>query len=147
MVHGDHVNSWWGVELLIHLLKHIKYYFLCKIHVSTDAANMGEVTQQGLINQGAHPPLPLLLLPPYKGSRAMLQINGTWITAHHKGKLYKARQTKPVEEYLKRKYNWSNRTLNDIHWPSIKTTRQKLSRTKQMQTCKIMHEWLPLAHM
>ena len=77
----------------------------------------------------------------------MLQINGTWITAHHKGKLYKARQTKPMEEYLKRKYNWSNRTLNDIHWPSIKTTRQKLSHTKQMQTCKIMQGWLPVAHM
>ncbi len=43
MVHADHVNSWWGVELLIPLLKHTKYYyFLCKIHVSTNA-NMGEV--------------------------------------------------------------------------------------------------------
>jgi hypothetical protein len=43
MVHADHVNSWWGVELLIPLLKHNKYYyFLCKIHVSTDA-NTGEV--------------------------------------------------------------------------------------------------------
>jgi hypothetical protein len=27
MVHADHVNSWWGVELLIPLLKHTKYYF------------------------------------------------------------------------------------------------------------------------
>ena len=102
---------------------------------------------QGLINQGAHPPLPPLLLPPYKGSRAMLQINGTWITAHHKGNLYKARQTKPMEEYLKKKYNWNDSTPNNIHWPSIKTTRQKLSRTKQMQTCKIMHGWLPVAYM
>ncbi len=42
MVHADHVNLWWGVELLIPLLKHTKYYyFLCKIHVSTDA-NTGE---------------------------------------------------------------------------------------------------------
>ena len=43
MVHADHVNSWWGVELRIPLLKHTKYYyFLCKVHVSTDA-NTGEV--------------------------------------------------------------------------------------------------------
>ena len=77
----------------------------------------------------------------------MLQINGMWITAHLKGKLYKARRTKPMEEYLKRKYNWNDLTLKDIHWPSIKTTRQKLSRTKRIQTCKIMHGWLPVAHM
>ncbi len=29
MVHADHVNSWWGVELLIPLLKHTKYYYFC----------------------------------------------------------------------------------------------------------------------
>jgi len=27
MVHADHVNSWWGVEPLIPLLKHTKYYY------------------------------------------------------------------------------------------------------------------------
>ena len=44
MVHADHVNSWWGVELRIPLLKHTKYYyFLCKVHESTDA-NTGEVS-------------------------------------------------------------------------------------------------------
>jgi hypothetical protein len=42
MVYADHVNWWWGFELLIPLLKHTKYFF-CKIHVSTDA-NMGEVS-------------------------------------------------------------------------------------------------------
>ena len=78
----------------------------------------------------------------------MLQINGTWITAHHKGKLYKARQTKKLDEkYLNRKHNRNYCTLNNIHWPSIKTTRQQLSCTKRMQTCKIMHGWLPVAHM
>jgi hypothetical protein len=73
-------------------------------------------SRQELIHHGAHPPLPPLLSPPYKGS-------STWITAHHKGRLYKARQSKPMEKYLKRKYNWNDCTLNDIHWPSIKTTR------------------------
>ena len=27
MVHADHINLWWGVELLIPLLKHTKYFF------------------------------------------------------------------------------------------------------------------------
>ena len=29
MVHADHVSSWWGVELLIHLLIHTKYFYFC----------------------------------------------------------------------------------------------------------------------
>jgi hypothetical protein len=29
MVFADHVNSWWGVELLIPLSKHTKYYYFC----------------------------------------------------------------------------------------------------------------------
>ena len=31
MVHADHVNSWWGVELLIPLLKYTKYYYFCEL--------------------------------------------------------------------------------------------------------------------
>ena len=31
MVHADHVNSWWGVELLIPLLKHAEYYYFCEL--------------------------------------------------------------------------------------------------------------------
>ena len=29
MVHADHVNSWWGVELLISLLKHTNEIYIC----------------------------------------------------------------------------------------------------------------------
>jgi hypothetical protein len=52
-----------------------------------------------------------------------------------------------MEEYLKTKYSWTDKTLRDIHWPSVKTVRRQLSHTKRMQTCKIMHGWLPVAHM
>ncbi len=38
MVHADHVNSWWGVELLIPLLKLTnEFYFCVKIPCATDA--------------------------------------------------------------------------------------------------------------
>jgi hypothetical protein len=34
MVCADHVNLWWGVELLIPLLKHTnEFYFVLKFHV------------------------------------------------------------------------------------------------------------------
>ena len=57
--------------------------------------------QHILKNKGAFPPLPPILTPPYEGSRAMLKIDKAWITAHCKGELYKARRTKPMEEYQK----------------------------------------------
>jgi hypothetical protein len=47
MVHADHVNLWWGVELLIliPLLKHTnEFYFCVKIPCMTDA-NTWEVGQ------------------------------------------------------------------------------------------------------
>jgi hypothetical protein len=31
MVLADHINSWWGVELLIPLLKHTKWYYFCEL--------------------------------------------------------------------------------------------------------------------
>jgi hypothetical protein len=47
MVHADHVNSWWGVELLIPLLKHTnEFYFCVKIPCATDA-NTWEVGIDG----------------------------------------------------------------------------------------------------
>jgi hypothetical protein len=62
-------------------------------------------SQHDLYNKGVHPPLPSILTPPYKGSQAMLPINNKWIMSHYKEELYTARRTKPMEEYLKVKYN------------------------------------------
>ncbi len=72
-------------------------------------------SKNGIINKGNHPPLPPILTPPYERSRAMLRINDTWITSHYKGELYRARRTKLMENYLKAKYNWTNKTFNDIY--------------------------------
>ncbi len=77
----------------------------------------------------------------------MLRIDNKWITSHYKKELYTARRTKPMEEYLKVKYNWNEQMLKDIHWPSIKTVQQQISHMKRMQMCKIVHGWLPVAHM
>jgi hypothetical protein len=67
-------------------------------------------SQHGLYNKGVHPPLPPILTPPYKGSQVMLHIDNKWITSHYKEELYTARRTKPMEEYLKVKYNWNEYT-------------------------------------
>ena len=43
MVHADHVNSWWGVELLIPLLKHTKYYYFCELSMCRPMPTRGKV--------------------------------------------------------------------------------------------------------
>ena len=42
MVHADHVNSWWGVELLIPLLKHTKYYYFCELSMCRPMPTRGK---------------------------------------------------------------------------------------------------------
>ena len=43
MVHADHVNSWWGVELLIPLLKHTKYYYFCELSMCRPMPTRGKL--------------------------------------------------------------------------------------------------------
>ncbi len=43
MVHADHVNSWWGIELRIPLLKHSKYYCFCVKSMCQLMPTQGEV--------------------------------------------------------------------------------------------------------
>jgi len=45
MVHADHANSWWGVELLIPLLKHIKYYYFCVKSMCRPMPTRGKVSR------------------------------------------------------------------------------------------------------
>jgi hypothetical protein len=42
MVHADHVNSWWGVELLIPLLKHTNYYYFCELSMCRPMPTRGK---------------------------------------------------------------------------------------------------------
>ncbi len=43
MVHADNVNSWWGVELPIPLLKHTKYYYFCELSMCRPMPTRGKV--------------------------------------------------------------------------------------------------------
>ena len=77
----------------------------------------------------------------------MLKIGKTWITAHYKKAIYDAYQTPAMTAYMIDKYSWTTDTIKTVNWVSINSVRRTLSNTKRMQTCKIMHGWLPLGHM
>jgi len=49
MVHADHANSWWGVELLIALLKHTKYYYFCELSMCRPMPTRGKYTTSSSI--------------------------------------------------------------------------------------------------
>ena len=81
--------------------------------------------------------------PPYEGSRAMLRIGKCWITSKYKYHLYEARRAPPFRLYMKEKYKWTDEVFDSIDWEAIGRCRNKQSITKKMNTCKIMHGWLP----
>jgi len=87
--------------------------------------------------QGGVPPVEEVLQMPYAGSKAMLHINGVWITSKYKNEIYKARRTKEMRRYCKDKYKWTDEVFDSVHWESIRTVRAKSKQTKKMQTCKI----------
>ena len=119
------------------------------IKVQINIACNGIATETTRIAMGTTtPPIQqTILTPPYKGLRAMLRIGKTWITAHYKKSIYDAHQTSALSTSTKNKYSWSKDTINTINWASINSVRCNLPDTKKMQTCKIMHGWLPTGHM
>ncbi len=119
------------------------------IKVQINIACNGKATETTRIAMGkTTPPIhQTILTPPYEGSRAMLQIRKTWITAHYKKAIYDAHQTPALTTYMINIYSWSTDTIKTVNWASINSVRRTLPDTKRMQTCKIMHRCLPLGHM
>ena len=77
----------------------------------------------------------------------MLRIGQEWITSKYKQAIHAARHTPPMREYCCRRFEWDDSTFDTIHWEIIRTVRRKLTRTKRMQTMKVMHGWLSIMHM
>ncbi len=107
-----------------------------------------------LANETAHhiftqdnPPEHPILLPPYKGSRALLKLAGTWITGRMETHISHAAHQPRLRDYCSRKYHWSAQTMDLISWDTIRRARAKATPTEFMHTSKILHGWLPVMHM
>ena len=90
---------------------------------------------------------PTIMRLPYKGSRALLNIGGVWITSKQRAYICRARWGQSLRDYCCRRYKWDIATLNMVSWRVIGTVRKSCTHTQQMQTSKIMHGWLPVMHM
>ena len=104
-------------------------------------------TSDTVIKQGGAPPLGPTTTLPYTGSRALLNIGGTWITTESKPHILKARWKQPIRLYCCKKYKWTPAVFDTVDWKAVKSARTSLTQTQLMQTSKIIHGWLPVGHM
>ena len=87
-----------------------------------------------------------LLAPPYEGSKAMLKIDGTWITSHYGREIHRASKGPKIVKYCKKRHNWDQATVDLINWELIGKVRRKQKWHHFVHTMKIMHGWLPVMH-
>ena len=83
----------------------------------------------------------------YAGSKALLKISEKWVTSGHKKAIHRARSTVAFKDYCLEKYGWDEDDFNLISWKSIGRVRKRQKRHEFRQTSKILHGWLPTAHM
>lgn len=86
------------------------------------------------------------LQPPYPGSKALLRINGTWITSQEKKSIQEACHRGKLWEYCKNKYDWSEETMSTILWTVLKKARKGRTLASMIRTSKVLHGWLPVMH-
>ncbi len=100
-----------------------------------------------VLSHGVTPTLLPTLAPPLPGSHAMLRISDNWITSHHCQHIHWEHHAYALWDYCMTKYGWDNDTFDSIDWDVIKRVRSHCTSTQQMQTSKILHDWLPVMHM
>ena len=116
-----------------------------KINIACD--ELAIETSAAVLANGVPESLPSTLQLPYAGSKALLKLGKTWITSKYKSAIRKACWDARTKEYCTSKYEWSEETLDSVYWKSIGQVRRQMTKTKFMQTSKIMHGWLPTMHM
>ena len=86
------------------------------------------------------------LQPPYPGSKAILRINGRWITTNLKAQISRARHRDTLWNYCKTKYQWTEEIMTTIHWTALQKARAGRTQTSMIRTSKLLHGWLPVMH-
>jgi hypothetical protein len=63
--------------------------------------------------------LPPTLMPPIKGSRAMLRLGNTWVISHLQQHILLAHSCQRlIDYYCLEKYNWTLDIFHEVDWPS-----------------------------
>jgi hypothetical protein len=73
-----------------------------------------------------------------------LMIKQKRITTDYQATIRHQATTLQANEYLKDKYTWSEKTLNNIHWESHGKAMNNRRGRKQKTTTQFIHQWLPV---
>ena len=117
-----------------------------KINIECDkiATETIDTAREGRPQHG----LPQVLNLPYEGSRALLNIDGKWMTSHQSRYITMVKWGQKTKAYCCHRFQWDDQQFNSVLWNIVRSVRVNLlTATKQMKTSKIMHGWLPVNHM
>ena len=67
-----------------------------------------------------------VLQPPYEGSKAMLKMNGTWITSNLREHLLHTSHKPTVEKYYNKWFDWQEDIFDMVYWNSVRRVRSKM---------------------
>ena len=115
-----------------------------KINIECD--RIATETMDAVRRGNAHGLPPVIKLP-YEGSRALLNIDGKWMTAHQNRYIVKAKWGQKMKEYCCHRFRWDDQQFDSVLWSIVRSVRKNITATEQMKTSKIMHGWLPVNHM
>ena len=89
-----------------------------KVNIKYDelASGVSRLAKEGNQRDGANE----VLQPPYKGSKAMLKVNGTLIISNLREHLLQASHKPTLEKYHKKRFDWQHGTFDKVYWKSIK---------------------------
>jgi hypothetical protein len=115
-----------------------------KINIECD--RIATETMDAVRRGNAHGLPPVIKLP-YEGSRALLNIDGKWMTAHQNRYIVMAKWGQKMKEYCCHRFRWDDQQFDSVLWSIVRSVRKNITATEQMKTSKIMHGWLPVNHM
>ena len=115
------------------------------INIACDAL-AGETSASAIDNPDHLPPEEEIMQMPYPGSKAVLRIGKTWVTAKPRGHVNRARRGPPLRQYIQRRHGWSDEQYDTVYWSTIGEVRRKSTLSQQRFTCKLMHGLFPVNH-
>ena len=89
---------------------------------------------------------PPMQFEPLPGYRAMLMLDGEWVTTHFRDCVDFAHNAPAMHEYAMRRLDITAREFDDIDWACIGKVRQKHQINRIVRTSKMMYRWLPVGH-
>ena len=115
--------------------------------INIECDRLATETSRAILSGPINSDLPPTQCHPFPGSKAGLWINGVWITSKFSTHIHRAHHDDPMIEYCCERYDWSTTIFHLVDWPTIQTARSRCTPTEFLQSCKIMHGWLPVMHM